>query len=360
MSDQDQDQDKTEKATPFKLQEAKRKGQVGKSTDLTSVFILIAFTVVFLMTAAGIGEALRDGFRAVIPMSPDLSLTLQNAGALVQAVIEPVLLSISPILLALAVMAILGSVLQTGFVFSSHPIKPDFTRLNPAKGFKKFFNLRILFELGKVIVKMGLIAGTLWAGFAFMTPRLVHMTVMEPTRIPSEMMRLGAITAFVLIVIFVVTSLLDLAFNKYDFAKQMRMSRRELKDEHKRREGDPEVKSKRKQNQQELRKRAGSASKTKDSDLVLVNPTHVSVALQYRPGKMLAPQVLAMGAGGMAGRIREIARRHGIPVVRRPALARRLFRASSLDRPVPEEFYEDLAPLFRWLMEQPQSRVKMT
>lgn len=353
----EQDQDKTEKATPYKLQEARKRGQVSKSQDVASVFMLLTFTVMFVATAGSITSALVDTFRSVIPTAANVRLNAQNMLPWMTEALEPVLIAMSPLLIALIVAAVLGTLLQAGFVFSSHPITPDFTRLNPAQGIKKFFNLRVLFELFKVSLKLALVGTFLYTGATYFLPDILQLSRLLPAALPGRVMYLLAVTAFILVGIFAVIALLDLGFSKYEYAKRLRMSRRELKDEHKRREGDPEIKSKRKQTQQEMRKRASAVTRVPEADVVLVNPTHLAVALQYRPARMRAPEIRALGSGRVAEAIRRKARRHGIPVIRNQALARALYRTAKLDQPVPEECFESLAPVYRWLMTLPDCKV---
>jgi flagellar biosynthetic protein FlhB len=131
--------------------------------------------------------------------------------------------------------------------------------------------------------------------------------------------------------------------------RTMRTSRRELRDEVKRRDGDPEVKARQKRAIRELLKKARSVMKAADADVILTNPTHVAVAIQYRPATMRAPIVLAKGAGFMSQRIRDVATRHGVPILRSPALARALYKEVDIDAPVPEALYAKLSPVYRWL-----------
>jgi len=141
------------------------------------------------------------------------------------------------------------------------------------------------------------------------------------------------------------------------YMRKMRTSRRELKDEVKRRDGDPEVKSKQKRLLREILKKARSVPKAAEADIILTNPTHVAVALQYRPATMRAPVILTKGSGYMSRRIRDVAGRHGVPILRSPALARALYRECEIDAPVPEKLYVRLAPVYRWLFNHKRAAV---
>lgn len=355
----EQEENRPEKATPHKLQEARKKGQVAKSQDINAAVMLLAFTLFSLATASDLGQTLAERMRYLLSTATSYSLNRQNIIPWATSTLEPVFIAGSPVLLALMLAAIASNVMQTGFIFSTHPITPDFNRMNPAEGFKKFVKPRILFELLKSLVKLGLVGILLYVGFRNMVLLTPSLVLIDPNLVSSTIMRAFAITALILCVVYGVVAVLDLGFARWEFAGRMRMSRRELKDEHKKREGDPEVRSKRRQTQQELRKRSGSLSKVKDADIVLVNPTHLAVALRYRPQTMLAPEIVAMGAGSLAARIRSLATRHSVPVIRRKEVARALFYGSRVGQPVREEFFEPLAPVFRWLMTQPGSKVQL-
>lgn len=349
----DQDQDKTEKASPYKLQEARKRGQVSKSTDIGSVVMLVTFTVVFLATARNMALAIEQTFLVLFAAPATLTFNERNLLPWLADVTEPLAIAMSPLLIALVLAALFGTLIQTGFVFSSHPLKPDFNRLNPAQGMKKFFNLRILFELFKVCLKLALVGIALYSGSRFLLPEIQQLMLLLPAALPERISALFAKSMFTLVIIFVAVALLDLLFSRFEFARQMRMSRRELKDEHKRRDGDPEIKSKRRQMQQEMRKRATAVKRVAEADVVLVNPTHLAVALRYRPQAMRAPEVRAMGMGRIAEAMRREARRHNVPIVRNRLLARALYRQCRIDQPVPDDCFDALAPVYRWLMSQP-------
>jgi flagellar biosynthetic protein FlhB len=158
--------------------------------------------------------------------------------------------------------------------------------------------------------------------------------------------------------VLVLIAILDWLFVRRDFTRKLRMSRRELRDEHKRRDGDPEIKSKQKKLIRDLLRKARAVPKVGEADFVLTNPTHYAVAMQYRPATMRAPIVLAKGAGFLAARIRDVAGRHGVPLVRSPELARALYRDVDVDAPVPEALYGQLAPIYRRMFGRIRQGVK--
>jgi flagellar biosynthetic protein FlhB len=346
----DQDTDKSEQATPHKLEEARKRGQVSKSVDVNSVVMLTAFVVIFAATLDQIGGVMVNSVQRMILSSAVVRFDQSTLLPWMGSVLEPMLLALSPLLIGLMVCAVATNVLQTGPVLSAFPMKPDFSRLNPANGLKRIFNMRTLFELTKMLVKTGLVGGFVYWGFNHLQADLSIWAGLPARSAPRLMRHLFMLTVGVLLAVFVVVALMDLMFSKREFMKKMRMSKRELKDEYKRREGDPEIRARRRRLHSELRKRAMAMRKVKDADVVLVNPVHYAVALRYRPGTMVAPTVLAMGAGALAWRIRERARRHSIPVVPNQALARLLFKSSRLGEVIPQSCYQGVAAVYRRLL----------
>ena len=345
-----EDQDKTEQPTPFRLEEARKRGEVAKSPELVGAAVMIGFAATVAITAGGIADAAADATRA----------TLQLAGARpqVSAAMWPWLgetwaplgQALTPTLLALMVVAVAANFVQTGPVFSSHPVTPDFKRLNPVTAFKRLFSLRSLWELGKMCVKF-LLLGGMCALVARQALELVGGIALGlPVRLGQVLQSAFVTTSLYVLGILGLAAILDWLFVRRDFTRKMRMSRRELRDEHKRRDGDPEVKNKQKRLIRDLLKKTRAVPRVGDADVVLLNPTHIAVALQYRPKTMRAPIVLAKGAGFLAERIRAVAARNGVPVQRSPQLARALYRDVEIDAPVPEALYGQLAPIYRRLL----------
>lgn len=345
-----EDQDKTEQPTPFRLEEARKRGEVAKSAELVGAAVMITFAATVALTAGGIATATADATRA----------TLQLAGArpLVSAAMLPWLgqtwaplgQALTPLLLALLVVSVAANVMQTGPVFSSHPVTPDFKRMNPATAFKRLFSMRSLWELGKMGVKFLLLAGVCALVAAQALDLVGAIALGLPARIGQALQSAFVTTSLYVLGVLGVMAVLDWLFVRRDFTRKMRMSRRELRDEHKRRDGDPEVKGKQKRLIRDLLKKTRAIPRVGDADVVLVNPTHIAVALKYTPRTMRAPVVLAKGAGFLAERIRSVAARNGVPVQHSPLLARALYRDVEIDAPVPEALYAQLAPIYRRLL----------
>jgi flagellar biosynthetic protein FlhB len=343
------DQDKTEKPTPHRLEEARKRGEVAKSAEVTGVVVMIAFAAVMALSAADVAHAIADATRGMLQLAggrPSLDGGfVRFAGALY----APVAQSLLPLVLGLVIAAVLGNVLQTGLMVTTHPLKPDFKRLNPMQVVKRIFSFRTVWEFGKLIAKLAALAGVC-ALFVWKARALAEAAALTlPQRSAELVLSAFSKTSVYVLLVLALAALTDLLFTRREYMRKMRMSRRELKDEVKRRDGDPAVKSKQKQQIRDLLKKTRAVASVKDADVVLTNPTHVAVALRYRPGETLAPVVLAKGAGYLCRYIKTQAARHGVPVMRVPALARALYRECDIDTMVPEAHYRQLGPVYREL-----------
>lgn len=353
----DEQQDKTEQPTATRLREAREKGQAAKSAELTGVLVLVVFAVSLTSGMGGVAVAFARAMRACIAMAgaaPSLDAGLAHW---VGGVFSPAWHALLPSLFALVISAIALNVMQTGFMFSTTPLKADISRLSPKQGFKRIFSMRTAWDLFRLVLKLLILAAVAYGLARGFQSSLLAGAGRSPADAP-ELLRetLVRVLKWTLAVLAIV-AMLDLLFARREFIRKLRMSRRDMKDEHKRQEGDPQVRSKRRRLARELAKRARSLGRVPDADVLLTNPTHVAVALRYRTATMLAPVVLAKGAGLLAARMRRSAARHGVPIVRDPELARALFRSCAIDEPVPADRYTEIGKVYRWVMARPGHKV---
>lgn len=342
----EQDQDRTEPATPYKREEARRRGQVAKSLDVNS----------FIILAAALGSAviwgpsfIRSGARlfarllsaAQRPVLTPITLEHDLAGILGEA-----LGSLAPLLVAVLLGGLLANLLQTGPVFSFHPIKPDPQRLNPAQGFKRIYSVRALFEATKSLIKLGLFTAVAYVAISRLLPALIALPTLDPKAYPREVLQYTEVVAFKLLLALLVVALLDLAYARWDYNRRMRMSRREQKEEVKRREGDPHLRSRRRELQREALKRSSSLRRVPEADVLITNPTHLAIALKYERGRLPAPRCVAKGAGDTAQHMRRIALRSGVRIYEQRLLARTLFDSVGIDALIPESLYEPVARVY--------------
>ncbi|MCD1600367.1 flagellar biosynthesis protein FlhB [Rheinheimera aquimaris] len=345
-----EDQNKTEKPTPFKLREAQKKGQVSKSLELNALITSICFVALAAMFFAQISSVLANDSIRVLVLSADFLWSINNLITLFSELTSKVMVIFAPVILMFVVAAIAVTISQTGFVFTTHLLKPDFSKLNPATGIKRLFTKKVLFDLAKNVLKICFFFLVIWFSYPGFIVEMSFVMQGQPAQIADVWLALFIKVSLIAAALSLPFMLTDFLFTKWDFMQKMRMSAKEVKDEHKKREGDPQVKSKQKQLQRELLKKTAALQSVKQADVIIVNPTHIALALEYNKDKMPAPKVVALGKGELAGKIREQGRRFGIPIIQNKALARRLYKSVQLGGFVPVDSFSDLAPIFRWLL----------
>lgn len=349
MSASQDELDRNEPASAYKLDKARERGSIVRSADVTFAAVLIAAVGLVY----GIAEAtLRNGsglFAFAFPVIQRESFGEATALGLVQALLMRAAQLVAPVLLVLWFAAVVAGALQARGVFSAEPMKPDFSRVNPAEGLKRVFSMRSLHELVRSIIKLSVLAvvGVAWGSHH--TADVIRASALSP----AALLHLGVTLLGSLIVLiaacFIAFAFLDWSFSRWEFMRRMRMSKREIKDEHKEREGDPRIKSRLRELRMELSRRSRSVARVKEADVLLTNPTHYAVALKYVHGSMPAPMVVAKGAGDLALRLRAEARRCGVPVVEHVLLTRALFAAIEPDGFVPESEFAQVARILRWV-----------
>lgn len=355
----EQDLDRNEAATPHKLAEARKRGQVAKSADVVSALVFSVATVV--LYAKG-WDSLVELFKFDRHL---LGFARAAAGGgasgwqlfdLAAHVLRSGLMLVLPAMAALMIAAVLANVGQTGPVWSWHPVKPDWQRLNPMTGFKRVMSLRTLFDALRALIKLAVLAVVVGATLLDMVPHFGQLGDVTPYGHAGLLLRdLGALALRIALALCVI-AVLDYAYGQREFAKNMRMSRREMRDETKNREGDPRIRARLRELRREMLKRSLATRRTGEADVVITNPTHIAVALRYRHGEMAAPVLISKGAGPLAAVMRLIAARHQIPVLRSPTLARALHAKTPLNAPIPIELYPDVARLMVWVLSMKEAR----
>jgi flagellar biosynthesis protein FlhB len=353
----EQDTDRNEAATPYKLEKAREKGQVAKSADVVSALVFTA-AIVFLTW--------RGWETAVQQLRFDHALLVQAArmesGAALLGIVGMTLSAgmelLAPLFLTLVVVAVAANVLQTGPLLSFEVVKMDFDRINPVNGFKKVFSMRTLFDTARACVKLLLLSIVAYYALKALLPQFYGLAGKSAAgnakALLDDISSLGMKMALILCAI----ALIDLLYSRYEFSKKMRMSVRDIKDEVKHREGDPRIRAKVRELRREALKRSMALGKTRNADVLLTNPTHFAVALRYVHGEMDSPQLIAKGAGDLAASMRKIAARHGIPVVQNPTLARKLFHDLAIDQHVPPALFADVARIIVWVFAMRESRTR--
>ena len=341
-------EDKTEKATPRKREEARKKGEVAKSRELPSIAVLLASLITITIFASymftHIQIIMRGSFS--LPILKDLNIT--NLLVFAQKMITLFILTISPLLAAIFVTAVLSNIMQVGFILSGELIKPKLSKLDPIKGLERLFSRQSFMELFKSLLKLVIVGSV-----AYLTVR----SEMKNVHLLGDM-EFNSIIMYILLAIFkifirctlamIFLVAIDYAFQKWDFEKRLKMSKKEVKDEFKRTEGDPLIKSRIRSIQMQMaRKRM--MQEVPQADVVITNPTKLAVALKYDSSIMGAPKLLAKGAGKIAKRIRELAEKHDIPVVENKELAQGLYSLVEIGQEIPPTLYQAVAEVLAYI-----------
>ncbi len=345
---EDSDLEKTEAPTPHRQEKAREEGQIPRSRELTSLLMLISGLALLWFGGSSMARKLSGMVAQGLHFDPGLvsddKLLLRHLGSLLmQGVSALIPLMVGAVLVAIAAPMLLGGVL-----FSPSSIKFDLTKLNPISGLKRIFSSQVLAELFKAILK-SILVGTIAGWFLLHNwPKMLHLVSEPPIAALGDALELVAICAFFVILGLVPMVAFDVFWQLWSHFKKLRMSKQDIRDEHKQSEGDPHVKGRIRQQQRALAQRRMMADVPK-ADVIVTNPTHYSVALQYDDKKMNAPRVLAKGAGEIALRIRELGAEHRIPVLEAPPLARALFRHAEIGEHIPATLYAAVAEVLAWV-----------
>lgn len=341
-------QDKTEAASPHRREEARKEGRVAKSNDLVSAVGLL-FSLLLIKTA---GPYMMDGMLSL--MRHSLS-NLHNTELRVDT-IRPLAMSYGtqffrlclPIMAVTVLVGLAANVLQVGFRVTPKSIAPDLKRVDPLKGLVRLVSGKSLVELLKASAKVTAVAYFIYAFLKSEYPTLIDLAGLTPSAmvdaITSLSWRLVARGCGVMLVI----GILDYMYQRIQFEQSIKMTKQEVKEEYKRSEGDPQIKSRIRQRQQEMSRRRMIHDVAK-ADFVVTNPTHFAVAIQYDASKMAAPIVLAKGQRLLALKIREVAEANGVPIIENPPVARLLYKTVEIGQPVPEELYQTVAEILAYV-----------
>ena len=339
----DQDQ-KTEEPSARKLEQAREKGDVPKSQEVTTLFILGAGAAALAFMAGPMAGAVARMARGHYDRLDQYTISgpalLDMMGRLLTELVG--VFAVFALLMIVAAAA--GNLAQTGFVVSAEKIKPKLSKLSPISGLKKMFGVQGLVNLGKGVAKMAIVGAIL---FIILWPdreNAMQMLYWDLERVLPFAHAEAKKMAFAVVAAVAVMAAIDYAYQRHEFYKRNRMSKQEVKDEYKQTEGDPTVKAKIRQVRQERAQQRMMAS-VPDASLVIANPTHYAVALRYERGQQGAPLCVAKGVDDVALRIRELAEAHDVPVFENPPLARALFGSVEIDEEIPLEHYQAVAKL---------------
>ncbi len=338
---------KTEQPSQRKLQQARERGQVPQSREVNTWFMLMAGTGLLVFAGPSIGKALERSLAAFLSLHGFLGDSGVRWEAVRGAIGEVGVAMVVP-MIVLLVVAIGGTLVQTGLLFATEKISFDISKISPLAGFKRLFSIRSGVEFFKSLAKVAAVAAVaFWTAFPAVS-QLAHM-IREPVEaMPGEIYKIVLHLLLGVLTIVTALALVDYVYQRISFMNSMKMSKQDVKEENKQSEGDPIVKGRLRQIRME-RARRRMMTAVPQASVIITNPTHFAVALQYQMGGTGAPKVVAKGADLIAFKIREIATEHDIPIVENPPLARALYANVEIDREIPPEHYKAVAEIIGYV-----------
>lgn len=349
MADEQDKSQKTEDPTQRRLDEAEAKGQVPKSNEVNHLFMLVAIALSLVLFGShmvrGVGGAMLPFLEAPHAIASDMS----HLRVVTDKLARELLFLIGPILGLVLVAALAGNMVQHRLVFSAENLAPKFSKISPLQGFQKLVSLRNLFEFGKSLVKLAIVGTVvmvvLWPEKEKL-PQLITVDMMALLEIVQDLslrLLIGVVAVMLIIAIA------DFLYQRYTHRRDLRMSKQEIKDENKQSEGDPQIKARIRGLRLERSRQRMMAAVPK-ADVVVTNPTHYAIALQYDAAEMAAPKLVAKGVDHLAARIRELARENGVPIVENPPLARAIYATVEVNHEIPGEHYKAVAEIIGYVM----------
>jgi flagellar biosynthetic protein FlhB len=340
--------ERTERATPKRREEARKRGQVVLSPEVSPVAVLLAALALAWVGAPGVAATLREVVRSWLAGAGAAAIHDDSVFPAVAGTLWRVGGAMGPLFLTTALVGTAAVVAQVGFAVHPELVLPKGERVSLASGAKRLFSLQGAANLVKAVVKIVVVLGVAYAVIG----RIIGQAVATPTMAVDDILRFagrGLAQLFGLMALALAAlGLVDFLWQRWRHEQQLRMTRHELKDETKESEGDPHVRQRFRKAHREFAKRRMLVD-VKGADVVLTNPIHFAVALRYRPQEMVAPRVVAKGAGELAQRIKETARAAGVPIVERRALARALYRTVAIGSEIPPALYRAVAEILAYI-----------
>lgn len=340
--------EKTEKATPTKRRESRKKGQVAKTNELTSAIIFLLMFLLFYILGPYLAEKTIALYEKVLTNYLNWEVTQENVRLIFIDLLIDSLWIIIPIFAVAIVGGVGGNLIQVGILFTTEPLMMKLERINPLEGAKRIFSLRSLVQLLKSLLKisiLGYVTFSILAENKNFLLTLYNYDLLEILKfIGVLIIEIGLKSSLVLIVLAV----LDYFYQRYEFEKNIRMSKQDIKDEYKKMEGDPLIKGKIKERQRQMAMRRMMQA-VPEADVIITNPTHFAIAISYKPQEMEAPQVVAKGMDYIALKIKEVAMEHDIVTVENKWLARTLYHQVEIGQAVPVDLYQAVAEVLAYV-----------
>jgi len=347
MAEEDKDQ-RTEEPSAKRLRETREKGQFANSKEVSSVFVLMASIIAFSLAGSYAWKDLMLISSHIFSALNGISVTQSGVYLLFQLVSKQILIALAPIVLTIMVFGLFANLIQTGGPnFSLDPLEPKFSKLNPLKGMKRFFSKQALVELIKSIAKIVIVGYVAFSTVRDEFGNLPYLVGMNSGQILVYISQISLRIMIHTFWILVLLAIFDYGFQFWSFRENLRMTKQEVKDERKQTEGDPQIKTRIRGIQHQIARKRMMAA-VPEADVVITNPTHVAVALQYKKDD-IAPIVTAKGTGFIAAKIKEIAREKDVPLVEDRPLAQLLNKTIQIGQYVPDSLYKAVAEILAYV-----------
>lgn len=339
--------EKTEEATPKRKAEAKQKGQVAKSSEISSVFVIMAAFYTLKLLGATMYTELATFTTGIFSSLATSDLTINSVQILFLNLGLVIAKTVLPILLIIMVISIVINYMQVGVVFSTEVLMPDFNKINPLSGFQRLFSKRSIVELVKAIFKVSIIGYFIYRFAVLQTgdiPKLINMELVDSLKLAGSLL---IDLAFQIIAVMLILAVFDYIYQWWEHNQSLKMSKEEVKEEFKQTEGNPQIKGKIKEKQRAMAMRRMMQEIPK-ADVIVTNPTHLAIALKYEKN-MSAPVVLAKGQDFLAERIKQVARENKVVIVENKPLARALYPVVQIGDTIPAELYQAVAEVLAYV-----------
>ena len=337
-------EDKTEEATPKKKSEARKKGQVPRSKEVSLALTLLGATLVIVILGSYVGRSLLTTLRVFLSNYLVTNIDDNSIKGITLVALWRIAIAILPVVLPIMILGVVANFIQVGFLFTKEPIKPSLSKINPISGLKRMFSFRSFVEMIKNLIIVTVLG---YIGYGFIKDNynsILQISSLRIGAVPAAFVKL-VIGIFTKITIaMVIIALIDYLYQRYQYNKELKMTKQEIKEEFKQQEGDPQIKSRIRQKQREMASRRMMQA-VPDATVVVTNPTHIACALRYKEGDDNAPMLIAKGADNVAIKIKEIAKENNVPIIENRTLARLIYSQVEIDSEIPSDMYQAVAEI---------------
>ena len=353
--EQDNDAEKTEEPSQHRIDEFRKKGDVASSRELTSVLVLSACLLTLSMSLVYVYEEMSKYIEWLYTLDIASAYTEKSLHTITTRTFMVALKCGAPVMFTALCVGVLAQIAQIGFLYSPDILELNFERVNPINGVKKLFSMQSLFETVKGLIKFAVILSVVYVYLKDDIAKyngFMHLEFFQAFMYGKELL---VKLAFAMLMALGVVAMLDFAYQKFTYQKKIKQTKQQLKQESKEQDGNPEVKQRIRQIQREMSKKR-MIKDVQTADVIVTNPTHISIVLKYDSEKMVSPMVIGKGQDHMALKIREIAKLHNIPIVENVQLARTLYKTVKVGTPVPRNLYKAVAEVLSFVYKLKKKR----